>query len=128
VEFRHDSWNTEPVYDFLERLGLGFCAVDEPRLPGLFPPVCRATTDRAYVRFHGRNAETWWGGGHERYDWTYTADELGEWLDDIRRLTTSASTTHVFFNNCYMGRAVKGARLLRKLLGLPGPPELDLGV
>jgi len=126
AEFRHESWNRDPVYAYLERLGIGFCAVDEPRLEGLFPPVCRRTSDTGYVRFHGRNAGTWWGGGDRRYDWEYAREELEEWMENLRDLASATRSTYVFFNNCYMGRAVKGARLLRKILGLSGTLELDL--
>lgn len=125
AEFRHESWNQEPVYDYLKRLNLGFCAVDEPALPGLMPPVAAATTDTGYVRFHGRNQATWWQGGHERYDWDYSAEELSEWLERIRKLAAETNRTYVFFNNCYMGRAVKSARILQRLLGLQ--TDLDLG-
>ncbi len=125
AEFRHESWNRKPVFDYLRRLSMGFCAVDEPALPGLFPPVVAATADTGYVRFHGRNAATWFQGGHERYDWEYRPEELSEWLDRIRDLAARTERTYVFFNNCYMGRAVKGARLLQKMLGLQG--DLDLG-
>jgi len=85
-----------------------------------------ATGDTGYVRFHGRNAATWWNGGHRRYDWEYTESELGEWLDRIRQLAAETDKTYVFFNNCYMGRAVKSARLLRRMLGLE--TELTLGL
>lgn len=125
AEFRHASWDRPAVHEFLRRTGTGYCAVDEPRLDGLMPGTCVATTPLGYVRFHGRNAATWWGGGHERYDWNYAEEELGEWLDRIRDLAARTDRTYVFFNNCYMGRAVRGARLLRRLLGLP--TELDLG-
>ncbi len=125
AEFRHDSWNQAPVLEFLKRLSVGYCAVDEPALPGLMPPVAAATTDTGYIRFHGRNAATWFGGGHERYDWDYSAEELSEWLDRIRTIANQTERTYVFFNNCYMGRAVKSARILQKLLGLQ--TDLDLG-
>jgi uncharacterized protein YecE (DUF72 family) len=125
AEFRHDSWSQSAVLDYLRRLSIGFCSVDEPRLPGLMPPVARATTDTGYVRFHGRNEATWWGGGHERYDWDYNADELSEWLNRIRQLAAETDRTYVFFNNCYMGRAVKSARILERLIGLE--TELELG-
>jgi uncharacterized protein YecE (DUF72 family) len=124
AEFRHRSWSEKPVLDYLRRLSIGFCAVDEPRLPGLMPPVAAATTDTGYVRFHGRNAATWWGGGHERYDWEYSAEELSEWLEKIRHIATDTERAYIFFNNCYMGRAVKSAGILRRLLGLE--TELDL--
>lgn len=126
VEFRHESWAKKSVMEYLRSLSLGYCSVDEPRLPGLMPPVAVATTDSGYVRFHGRNAATWWNGGHRRYDWEYSEAELNEWLDRIRQLASETDRTYVFFNNCYMGRAVKSARLLRRLLGLE--TELELGL
>lgn len=125
AEFRHDSWNRPEVFRFLRDLGLGFIAVDEPRLPGLFPPVAEVTNEVAYTRFHGRNAATWWAGqrpsggrsGHtDRYDWDYTAEELSEWVEKIREMAARARKSYVFFNNCYMGRAVRSARLMQGLL------------
>ena len=62
VEFRHRSWMHEDVFQFLERASLGYVSVDEPDLPGLLPRVARATGPLAYVRFHGRNAKSWYAG------------------------------------------------------------------
>ena len=62
VEFRHDSWNVPETASWLRERALGFCAVDEPRLEGLMPPVTMVTAPDAYVRFHGRNARNWWRG------------------------------------------------------------------
>src|SRR5467141_1005869 len=64
VEFRHNSWMHEDVFEFLERASLGYVSVDEPSLPGLLPPVARATGPLAYVRFHGRNAKSWYADGN----------------------------------------------------------------
>ncbi len=125
AEFRHESWNRNPVFEYLRRLDIGYCAVDEPRLAGLMPDVSHLTNDTGYVRFHGRNEATWWGGGHERYNWEYSEAELSEWTDRIRSLADQADRTYIFFNNCYMGRAVKSARILRKLLGLETDLELE---
>jgi uncharacterized protein YecE (DUF72 family) len=98
-------------------VNVGFIAVDEPPIPGLFPPVARVTTDVAYVRFHGRNVANWYGRGkNERYDWDYTREELEGWMDRIRDMASRARKTYLFFNNCYMGRAVKSARLMTGLL------------
>jgi uncharacterized protein YecE (DUF72 family) len=60
VEFRHESWVSEELFPELEARGLGYVSVDEPDLPGLLPPVARATGDIAYVRFHGRNKVNWY--------------------------------------------------------------------
>jgi len=74
VEFRHASWDSPETAPWLRERGLGFCAVDEPALEGLMPPVTMVTAPDAYVRFHGRNARNWWGGGgSERRDETKRA-------------------------------------------------------
>ena len=62
VEFRHNSWMKEDLFQFLERESLGYVSVDEPDLPGLLPRVARATGPLAYVRFHGRNKKSWYDG------------------------------------------------------------------
>ena len=79
AEFRHDSWACDETFAELRELGLGFCAVDEPRLRGLFPPLVRETNGIGYVRFHGRNAKSWWGkDGGDRYNYDYPDNELRE--------------------------------------------------
>ena len=121
VEFRHVSWITEDTFGLLEDLGLAHCAVDEPRLPNLPPPVVRVTASPAYVRFHGRNHEKWWTHAEawERYDYLYTEAELSEWLPGIRSLAAEAETCFVFFNNHARGQAVANATMLASLLA-PG--------
>ena len=61
VEFRHASWMHPKLPAWLRERDLGYCAVDEPALPGLLPPVTHVTNGVGYVRFHGRNATHWWG-------------------------------------------------------------------
>ncbi len=121
VEFRDASWVTQGTFDLLRSLGLGFCSVDEPRLKGLMPPVAVATGPVAYVRFHGRNAAKWYNHQQawERYDYSYSADELAEWAPKLRQLDAAAELTLVYFNNHYAGQAVRGARDLGQLLLWP---------
>ena len=65
IEFRHRSWLDEHERDdtlvFLERHGLAFVSVDAPRTraSNVMPAVAAATHRVAYVRFHGRNWQTW---------------------------------------------------------------------
>ena len=120
VEFRHGSWITEDTFGLLKDLGLAYCAVDEPRLPNLPPPVVRVTASPAYLRFHGRNREKWWihAEAWERYDYLYTEAELSEWLPRIRSLAAGAETCFVFFNNHARGQAVANAAMLASLLAL----------
>jgi uncharacterized protein YecE (DUF72 family) len=121
VEFRNAEWMTERVYEELAKRGAALLCVDEPALPNLPPPVSRATADFSYLRFHGRNEESWWSGDNEtRYDWDYSDEELREWLPGIRALREKSSTVYVAFNNHSKGRAVKNARRLAGLLELFG--------
>jgi len=144
VEFRHNSWMHEDVFEFLERKSLGYVSVDEPDLPGLLPPVARATGALGYVRFHGRNKRSWHlsdGPGAKapgkppatpppprerdrrllRYDYLYSEAELKEWAEKIRELNAKTQKTFVFFNNCHAGQAATSAKLMRTLLGMPEP-------
>jgi uncharacterized protein YecE (DUF72 family) len=116
VEFRHASWLKDEVFRYLEEQGMGYCSVDEPELPGLVPPVARLTSDMGYVRLHGRNTKTWWGGGADRYDYDYSPEELKEWVRKIRELADKASKVYVFFNNCHAGQAARNALLMRDMM------------
>jgi uncharacterized protein YecE (DUF72 family) len=117
-EFRHDSWATRETAALLRRLDAGFCTVDEPRLRGLFPPLVHVSGEVGYVRLHGRNAEAWWGGGSERYNYLYNEGELAEWAEKIREMASRTRDTFVFFNNCHAGRAVQNAKRMTELLQL----------
>lgn len=118
IEFRNAGWLSPEAFSFLKENNLGFCCVDEPRLKGLIPPVAEATSQVAYVRFHGRNAQKWWQ--HEeawqRYDYTYSKEELEEWVPKIKALDAKAEHTFIFANNHWQAQAVNTARQLRLLL------------
>lgn len=117
VEFRHLSWATPPLYDFLRHHHLGYVNVDEPPLPNLLPRQHLFTTEAAYVRFHGRNLKTWWGTDRgERYDYSYSASELKTWEEDISKILDQVKKIYLFFNNCYHGQAARNALQMKDLL------------
>lgn len=115
VEFRNIQWLRREVFEWLRSHNLGFCCVDEPRLPGLLPPIAEVTSEIGYVRFHGRNAAKWWQHEHsyERYDYTYSVEELKEWVPRISSIKQQAKLTFVFANNHWRGQAVNTIRQLR---------------
>ena len=121
VEFRNRAWAQEDTFELLRQCGLGFCCVDEPRLPSLFPPVAVATGPTGYVRFHGRNAEKWFKHEQawERYDYMYSEQELLEWVPRLRDMETKTEETYVAYNNCHRGQAALNARMLQELLLRP---------
>jgi uncharacterized protein YecE (DUF72 family) len=116
VEFRHDSWDKDEVYKTLGARNIGFCSVDEPRLPGLFPPKALATIDIGYVRLHGRNGANWWNGGGDRYDYLYSENELKEWNKKIEDLKSKTNKVYLFFNNCHLGQAVRNAKMFLEMM------------
>lgn len=118
VEFRHREWAVDETFALLRDLGLGFCCVDQPKFKSLVPPIAMATSDVAYVRFHGRNYQKWWRHKEawERYDYAYSEAELTPWVPKIQHLAEEAPQTFVFANNHWQGQAVDTARQLRLLL------------
>ena len=119
VEFRHDSWVNRAMYERLKAEAIGYVCVDEPQLPHLLNPDLFATTDTAYIRLHGRNAEHWWQGGAERYDYDYSQEELESWREKIRKIQAKVKRAYIYFNNCHLGQAAKNAREFMQLLDLP---------
>src|SRR4051794_992057 len=108
VEFRHASWLDDEHRDetlaFLERHGMTYVIVDAPRMEGrnVLPTLVATTSSTAYVRFHGRNAQTWnkrTGSAAERFDHLYSEDELREWVGPLGELAEGAEVVYAMFNN-----------------------------
>jgi uncharacterized protein YecE (DUF72 family) len=137
VEFRHRSWlddeHRTASLAFLERIGAGYVVVDAPRSDtarNLVPTVVATTSPTAYVRFHGRNLGTWnkrGGSAAERFDYLYSDEELGEWVEPLRELAGRSEAVFAFFNNnassedpenplARVAQAATNARQLRRIL------------
>jgi uncharacterized protein YecE (DUF72 family) len=108
VEFRHASWLDEEhradTLRFLEEHGMTHVVVDAPQTGGknVSPTVVAATSGTGYIRFHGRNAETWnkrTGSAAERFDYLYSEDELHEWVPPLRELAGETKAVYAMFNN-----------------------------
>jgi len=71
----------------------------------------------AYLRFHGRNGDTWWGSDSaSRYDYLYSEIELESFVQRIRALSGRSERIFVYFNNHRRGQAVQnGLRLVEML-------------
>lgn len=120
VEFRHASWAVDPVFAELERRAVSLVTVDAPPLPGLFPPLDVVTNPRLlYVRFHGRNGAGWRSGNmQKKFDYDYSAGELGQWCGRVLRpMAARAERGIIFFNNHVRAQAPRNARLLVEILG-----------
>ena len=124
VEFRGGGWmegeRAARTLAHLENLGLAYVSVDEPQgFSSSTPPLAAVTTSLAYVRFHGRNRETWAKrtvAASDRFNYLYSERELREWVPKVRRLAETAETVHVLFNNNYEDVGVRNARQMALLL------------
>ncbi len=126
VEFRHPSWVDEGHLDrtmrFLSDRGLCFVSVDSPQFPGrsTMPPLAAVTAGWAYLRLHGRNADTWFArtaSSAERFDYLYSTEELREWVPAIERLAGETDETFVMFNNNKYDYAQRNAAEIATILG-----------
>jgi uncharacterized protein YecE (DUF72 family) len=124
VEFRHSSWNRPETFEFLQKYDIAYCAVDEPELDGLMPPVIVRTAEFAYVRLHGRNTARWLHArkAAERHNYLYNSEELYGWAERIEEVGRPANDVYVMFSNVYEAKAVTNARDLMQRLGLPVTP------
>jgi uncharacterized protein YecE (DUF72 family) len=117
AEFRSREWQTPQTLELLGDLGVGWCNVDMPHYDALMLPSSDVTSARGYVRFHGRNAGTWWTGDNTtRYDYLYSEQELVPWADRVAEIDEQASVTYAFFNNHARGNATRNAEMFIDLL------------
>lgn len=103
IEFRHESWLDEEVFDILRRYNVGFCIFD---MPDVTCPVVD-TADFAYIRFHGSTG---------LYSSCYSDEELMSWAKRLKDLAQNLKTVYIYFNNDAGAYAVSNARTLRTYL------------
>jgi len=102
-EFRHQSWLEEKVFKILHKYNIGFCVFD---MPSLSCPLA-ATTDFAYIRFHGSSG---------LYFSCYSDEELADWAKKLANLATNLKAVYIYFNNDAEAFAVRNAMTLRNYL------------
>lgn len=105
IEFRHESWHQEVVFQLLEQYGVAYCIMSGAHLPC----ILRATTSFVYVRLHGPDH-------HHLYGGSYAANDLRWWASRIREWENQSKDVYVYFNNDGEGNAVYNATTLRTFL------------
>lgn len=103
IEFRHNSWFNEEVYDIMKENDVSFCVISAP---GNLKEDVVKTNQLVYMRFHGK--KQW-------YKYLYSENELKEWAKKLREL--NAQQIYAYFNNDYEVNAPKNADQFTKLLG-----------
>jgi uncharacterized protein YecE (DUF72 family) len=130
VEVRHASWDAPQARQKLADLGVSLCNIDQPQLRNCLAPSARVTGPIGYVRFHGRRNDTWFADNiepHERYNYLYSAEQLGDWVGRIKTMADKADAVYVFANNHFRGQGPANALQLRAMLEqrqVDVPPEM----
>lgn len=101
IEPRNKTFLDDRFFDLLERKRVAFCISDSA---GRYPYFEATTTDFIYIRLHGSKI---------LYGSSYTQEELRRWKEKILEWQ---KTTFVYFDNDYMGFAVKNALSLKKMM------------
>jgi uncharacterized protein YecE (DUF72 family) len=134
VEFRNTSWlaeqRREESLSLLRANGLAYSMVDAPQIgSGTSQKVVAAThSAMGLVRLHGRNAATWYTRAKstgDRFNYLYSPAELAEWVPHIRAVAGQVRELHVEMNNNHANYAVRNAKDLMALLGMPEPAGDD---
>jgi uncharacterized protein YecE (DUF72 family) len=127
LEVRHASFQNEEFIKFLDDHNVAWVNVDQPLFHESVKPSDTTTGPLAYVRLHGRNYEKWFAHEEswERYNYLYTKEELGPWVERIQRMAEKQET-YVITNNHFRGQAIVNAADLKVALGQSAklPPQL----
>ena len=104
-EFRHESWFADETYELLRRHNAALVIGDHPQRPFQTQEL---TADWTFVRFHY---------GHRGRNGNYSERELEEWAARIADWRRRADV-YAYFNNDWMGFAVRNGLRLKELLRL----------
>ena len=120
LEIRHSSWDDPAFYNLLSEHKVCFCNIDQPVIGNSIRPTAICTNSQlSYVRLHGRNYKSWFkenAGRDERYNYLYTKDELGEWVERIKQLGKKSDNIVVITNNHYRGQALANALQIKNMI------------
>jgi len=105
IEFRHESWLNDAVFQILKRYNIGLCVFDRPDISCPFI----TTSNFAYIRLHGSRS---------LYSSCYSDEELAQWAQVIIRLGKDVKTVYIYFNNDAEVFAVRNALTLINYLQL----------
>lgn len=121
VELRHRSWSDDKnIAQLLRENNVAWVQIDEPKFTSSIAQELPITSDMAYFRFHGRNAEMWWKGDSEtRYKYLYSPEEIEGLTDRVKSAANKTQLLFAMFNNHWQGYAPRNAVDMMKQLKLP---------
>lgn len=111
LEFRHDSWYADEVYDLLRAKGVSLVVADSPK--HRTPLV--TTAPWTYIRLHGGEDEA-----------SYGREALTMWAARLVDLSERVDPVYVFFNNDKAGNAVIDAMSITEKVRAAGAAVVSL--
>jgi uncharacterized protein YecE (DUF72 family) len=125
VEFRHRTWHRPEVIEWLQQRSLHLVSVDVPDISNLYPRGLVQSSRLIYIRLHSRRPDAWYGEDKSRYDYSFSDQELLEWLEALAQAEGKADRALMLFNNCFSSQAALNAQRVKELLGqLKAPLEI----
>jgi uncharacterized protein YecE (DUF72 family) len=101
IEVRHNTFINDTFFSLLKEKDIALCIADTA---GRFPYCEEITAQFVYIRLHGAK---------RLYASNYSDEELRTWRD---RILLWGKETFIYFDNDFMGYAVKNAIALKKML------------
>lgn len=103
IEFRHQSWDNQEVFDLLKRYNVALVISDSSRWPKIIQPNL---ADFIYLRFHGPK---------ELFSSKYSLVELKSWAEKIKKWGKNKDI-FIYFNNDFNGFAPRNAKELERFI------------
>ena len=111
LEFRHDSWYADDVYEMLRAKGVALVIADSPK----HRTPLETTATWTYVRLHGGENQV-----------SYGREGLATWAERLVVLAARLDPVYVFFNNDRAGNAVLDALSLTEKVRAAGAPVVSV--
>ncbi|MBA4166992.1 MAG: DUF72 domain-containing protein [Chitinophagaceae bacterium] len=103
IEFRHQSWYTKAIYNWLHKRNMNIVYHDIAPVPSDID----SAMDWVYLRFHGPE---------KGYRGSYTNEFLEKYAARIKSFTAEGKTVFAYFNNT-LGEPINNLRTLEHLSG-----------
>ncbi len=128
MEVRHSSWINDAALTYVKDNSVTFACIDQPSLGKALPFTPILTSDKVYIRLHGRNTEAWqksiqnygkkltYEEQNERYNYLYSFGELNEILQKAADVISASKEVFIILNNHPHGNAPVNAYELMELL------------
>lgn len=115
---RKELYYNKALRKNLGKIGIGIVEIDSPEK---IMENLGSNGDKVYIRFHGRNIDSWEkpDSPSSRYEYYYSQEELRNFRNMIIENRDKYKEIFIYFNNHPKGNAPNNALELREMLDIP---------